>query len=139
MLGLVLHLVCGGAGTATKPDFTFVDGSTSYGSEFSATAMGTRDRNFADEVSVRLDDADPRIRLPRSMLPPARGGKDGWFKIKNLKITDQDITGSAAVNFINNPKFRLDRITGSISISGKAGDYSGRCEPFDPATAPRKF
>jgi hypothetical protein len=33
-----------------------------------------------------------------------------------------------AVNFMNNPKIFIDRTTGSFSISGKAGDYSGTCQ-----------
>jgi hypothetical protein len=73
------------------------------------------------------------------MLPPIHGGNGGWFELKSLKTTDIEITGSAAVNFINSPKVRLDRTTGRISIAGKAGQYSGVCEPYDPATAPRKF
>jgi hypothetical protein len=39
---------------------------------------------------------------------------------------------------MNNPKVYIDRVTGTISISGRAGDYSGQCEVID-TTAPAKF
>ena len=72
------------------------------------------------------------------MLPPLHGGSDGWFKLKNVKADARSIHASAAVNFINNPKVYIDRVTGTISISGKAGDYSGQCEAVD-ANAAAKF
>ena len=77
--------------------------------------------------------------MPRSMLPPIRGGEDGWFKIKSIEVSDREIIGSVAVNALNNPKLRVDRYTGAISISGKAGDFSGRCQKYDPATERRAF
>jgi hypothetical protein len=72
------------------------------------------------------------------MLPLLRGGKDGWFKLKNVVADARTIRAKAAVNFINNPNVFIDRVTGTISISGKAGDYSGRCEAMID-DAPAKF
>jgi hypothetical protein len=72
------------------------------------------------------------------MLPPLHGGADGWFKLKNVTVDDRSIKASAAVNFMNNPKVYVDRVTGAITISGKAGDFSGQCEAMDPQ-APKKF
>lgn len=77
--------------------------------------------------------------MPRTMLPPIHGGDDGWFKLKEIQIKPNEITASVAVNALNNPKLRLDRYSGAISISGKAGDYSGRCRRFDPQQAERQF
>lgn len=76
--------------------------------------------------------------MPRTMLPPIRGGKGGWFKLKNVVADSRSIRGSVAVNVINNPKLHIDRTTGTISISGKAGDYAGQCEVAAP-DAPAKF
>jgi hypothetical protein len=94
---------------------------------------------FEDQVNLWINGDEGRLRLPRAMLPAIRGGEDGWFKVKSIKITENEITGSVAVNLVNNPKLRIDRVTGAISISGKAGDYSGRCERYDPATVQRAF
>ena len=76
--------------------------------------------------------------MPRTMLPAMHGGSDGWFKLKNVVADARSIKASAAVNFMNNPKVYIDRLTGMISISGKAGDYSGQCQAMQ-ADAPAKF
>ena len=71
------------------------------------------------------------------MLPPIRGGKDGWFKLKDVQANARSIRASAAVNFMNNPKVHIDRVTGTVSISGKAGDYVGHCQVIDANATPQ--
>lgn len=144
-----LMLTCGGAGTANKAtsstawssgQFSGHGGTTHVGGTTSGhtTIMGMRQQGFADQVDVRLFDGDDRIRMPRTMLPLIRGGKEGWFKLKNIQVEARAIRASAAVSIINNPKVYIDRVTGTISISGKSGDYSGQCEVVPP-DAPAKF
>jgi hypothetical protein len=144
-----LELTCFGGGTANK--FTTVTAQNNaqvsgiVGTEiFSGSGSGTttlaipRQQDFSDQVDVRLFNGDDSIRLPRTILPPIRGGKAGWFKLKNVVADARSIRASAAINFINHPKVFIDRVTGTISISGKAGDYSGQCQVIDVA-APPKF
>ena len=109
-----------------------------YNGSGNATAYGTRQQDFADQVDVRLFAGDDRIRMPRTMLPPIRGGNDGWFKLKDVVADARSIRAKASVNFINNPKVLIDRVTGMISISGKAGDYRGQCQAVSN-DAPAKF
>ncbi|WP_157078229.1 hypothetical protein [Sphingobium abikonense] len=85
------------------------------------------------------DDGKGRIRMPRAMLPPIRGGKDGWFEVRDIRMGENEITGTVQVNVFNSPKMRIDRIAGHISLSGKAGDYAGVCQPFAPSTVKRAF
>jgi hypothetical protein len=140
-----LQITCIGAGTANK--FAYVSGNSSGSfSGFAGTTMisGTvsgsssaivpRDRRFADQTDIRLFSGDDRIRLPRTMLPPLHGGNNGWFKLKNVVADARAIHGEVAVNFLNHPKVYIDRVTGTISISGKAGDYSGECQVVDAST-----
>ena len=144
-----LDLTCFGAGTANKVKVATVDSDTQFSgmvggdlfsgnSSGSATILGSRQQDFNDQVDIRLFNGDDRIRMPRTMLPALRGGKAGWFKLKNVVADARSIRASAAVNVINNPKVHIDRVTGTISISGKAGDYSGQCQVID-ATAEPKF
>ena len=144
-----LNLTCVGAGTANKIAVTNVYGSGrgngtvgttpySYSNSGNATAYSSRQQDFADQVDVRLFAGDDRIRMPRTMLPAIRGGNDGWFKLKNVVVDARSIRAKAAVNFINSPNVFIDRVTGTISISGKAGDYAGRCEAV-AADAPTRF
>lgn len=144
-----LSLVCGGGGTANKLGFARYRGSSSasglVGTDIismhgtnSGTITTQRQQDYADQVDVRLFSGDDRIRLPRTMLPPIHGGKDGWFELTNVKVTDRAITASAGINFMSHPKVHIDRLTGTISINGKAGSYTGQCQAVDP-NAQRKF
>jgi hypothetical protein len=127
-----LQLTCLGGGTANK-----VTGASIYGSHGWASIIGHKDRGFNDQVDIRLFNGDDRIRLPRTMLPGIHGGAAGWFKLKDVVADARSIRASAAVNFLNNPKVFIDRVTGTISISGKAGDYAGQCQVIDTDAAPK--
>ena len=144
-----LQLTCLGAGTANKhtahtamSDGSFmgtVGNTPVYGSSSGTTTIyGTRQQGFEDQVDIRLFVGDDRIRMPRTMLPMIHGGADGWFRLKNVVADSRSIHASVAVNFMNNPKVFIDRVTGTISISGKAGDYAGQCQAMQ-ADAPAKF
>lgn len=143
-----LNITCLGGGTANKIAVATVNsygnfsgnvGTTPvYGnSSGSATVYGTRQQGFDDQVDVRLFGGDDRIRLPRTILPPVHGGNDGWFKLKNVQVDARSIHASAAINFINNPKVYIDRVSGTISISGKAGDYTGQCQAVAADASPK--
>ncbi len=134
-----LDLVCLGAGSANQATSSTLNAWNSDGDYVGANVIGNRSVPFDDQVNLWIEGQDGRIRMPRAMLPPIRGGENGWFKIKSIQVTENEITGSVAVNFMNNPKLRIDRVTGSISLSGKAGDYSGRCSRYDPASVRRAF
>jgi hypothetical protein len=99
----------------------------------------SRQQGFEDQVSLRIQGDEGQLRMPRTMLPPVHGGSDAWFKLKDIKIQSDEITASVADNCINNPKLRLDRYAGTISISGKAGDLTGRCQQFEPEHTQRQF
>lgn len=115
-------------------------GTTPYnGNAYGNTTFyGTRQQGFEDQVDIRLFGGDDRIRMPRTMLPPLHGGDGGWFKLKNVVADARSIQASASVNFMNNPKVYIDRVTGTVSISGKAGDFSGQCQVVS-SDAPAKF
>lgn len=134
-----LNLICGGQGAANKPTTINAYAWDSGGGSANATINGTRAVGFGDEVALWIEGGDGRLRMPRAMLPAIRGGDNGWFKLKSIVVTGREITASVAVNALNNPKMRLDRMTGSISLSGKAGDYTGGCEKFDPESTKQKF
>jgi hypothetical protein len=147
-----LDLTCFGAGTANKASVTTVNSSSSFSGTVgtvgmvpfsgsgsgSSTVLGRRQQGYNDQVDIRLFNGDDRIRMPRTMLPPIHGGTGGWFRLKDVVADARSIRASAAVNFMNNPKVHIDRVTGTISISGKAGDYAGQCQVID-ATAEPKF
>lgn len=133
------YLTCVGAGSATKQTSSNAFATNNYGQSASGVVTSTRDVGFEDQVNIEIVDDVGKIRMPRTMLPRIRGGKDGWFEIENLKVSEKEITGSAAVSFINSPKLRIDRLTGNVSISGKSGSFAATCRSYDPATVQRAF
>lgn len=127
----VLELSCTGDGNALKSDYSSANIYGSNGASASGWGTSTRSQGFAGQVDVNLFGGDDRIRLPRIMLPAAHGGANGWFKVKELMVTDREITGRAALNLVNTPKFRIDRTTGAFEISGLNGAFSGTCRKID--------
>lgn len=130
-------LICTGGGAANKvaPVGLFGSGDAGWKSGYQTNSAG-----FTDQVDFRLiGDGSARIRMPRAMLPSLRGGKDGWFEVRSVVVTQTAITGTIKVSLVNSPKLRINRTTGRISINGKSGDFDGTCEPFNPASAAPKF
>lgn len=134
-----LNLTCFGNGTANDVSVVSTYGQGNIygnvgGKPYSGRASGNAltyvptQQEFQDQVDVRLFGGDDRIRMPRVMLPTVRGGEDGWFRIKNISSDPRSIKGKVAINFINSPNLYIDRVTGVIRLSGKAGDYVGKCE-----------
>jgi len=143
-----LNLTCVGAGAANKTmsktvhtDSKIRDkGGVLDKGKVSTTKTVSENykQDFFDQVDVRLFSGDDKIRIPRVMLPELHGGQGGWFKLKNVVADSRSIKASASLAFLSNPKIYIDRLTGIITISGNAGDFSGQCQVIDP-NAPARF
>lgn len=133
------NLVCLGAGSGNRATSAFAFGGDSNGNTGWGQVVSQRAVPYDDQVNIELQDGTGKIRMPRALLPALRGGKDGWFEVDKIKKTDREITGVIQVSVFNSPKLRLDRMTGHISISGKTGDYSGKCDAYDPGAVKPKF
>lgn len=123
-----LELTCGGGGAANRADTATVYGVENSGNSAWPTMHDWHREAFRDRVEIRITGEGGRIRLPKAMLPAVENDSDGWFRLSNLKMSGQTLTAAAAVDLMNNPKVRIDRATGAISISGAAGSYDGVCE-----------
>lgn len=141
-----LDLICDGGGSANKPNIQNTYGSATatnaYGSTYaqgSATTYGMRSEAFGDQTTIIIEGGEGRIRMPVSLVPVIRGGEDGWFKLKKIQVKPDEIIASIGLNFLNNPKMRIDRLTGAISISGSSGTFVGQCQQFDPRQTERRF
>ena len=141
-----LHLTCTGAGTANKSvtdtisERKRVDGppgsAPTYKTENKTVTRAVK-QDFTDQVDVELFSGDDKIRIPRTLLPDFHGGKGGWFKLKGLTGDARSIRASVGLAFLSNSRIFIDRVTGTISINGDSGSYSGECRPVDVNAAPR--
>lgn len=123
-----LELTCGGGGSTIQEDVATVYGAQNSGNSAWPTVHDKRSEPFQDRVEVRIAGNEGKIRLPGTMLPAIQSGDDGWVRLSDLSLTEGSITGSATVNLMSRPKVHIDRNTGTIRISGRAGFYNGTCE-----------
>ena len=87
----------------------------------------TDDRRPELSAALMVDVGMARVRLPKNMLPIARGGKDGWFEMKKVTVRDGSVFGKAAVNPLNNPQVSFDRVSSRLSINGQMKSFYGSC------------
>ena len=138
-VGNRLSLVCMGSGASVEVRQATGFGWNSEGQSGNAVVNQTVDVPYEDQLQLWIEGGEGKARVPRVLLPPLHGGDQGWFEIKGIAVKDNEITGSVSINFINHPKLVLDRLTGTVTLSGKVGSFNGRCQKFDPATAKRAF
>lgn len=131
--GLQLQLACRGVGERRVLNGASAIGFGSNGNSFSAFGTRTSHKDFEDQLDFNLAGGVAKARVPRRFLPPAHGGDGGWFDVKDLVISDEYISGKVMVNLVNHPNIRLDRRTGTVSLDGKVGSFSGACQKVDPS------
>jgi hypothetical protein len=138
-VGNRLNLVCDGGGSANRPSTAIAHGWNNTGGSATVVATGRSTVGFDDQLQLWIEGDQGKARLPRIMLPKLHGGAGGWFDIKDITVSANEITASVGINFINHPKMTLDRITGTVTLTGHSGQFNGRCSKFDPATTQRAF
>ena len=84
----------------------------------------------AGRFDVEVADAVVRVRFPTSMVPEiaGRGEADGWRTLQEVAITEREIRGRASLNWINKPLVVINRMTGTVDVSG--GDVVGGAMRF---------
>jgi hypothetical protein len=130
-----MNLICRGRGTA----MTAVGretGTVRTNQGYAAQGQNVRESlvDYETTAGFRLTGGVATMRVPNMFLPPIAGGRGGWFKVKDLRVTDSEISGKVAINFMNTPSFRIDRITGELSTQY---GFQAQCDAQDVTT--RRF
>ena len=136
---IALHLICIGSGTDTRVGVGHASVYGSNGRWADANGYSRKANGFDDELEVKIDGDQGKVRLPRQIVPNIHGGSGGWFGVKELVVGENEITGKVTMNFTNAPYLHIDRITGTVSVNGRDGTFSGQCKPFDEAAQQRAF
>lgn len=135
---LAINLICSGGGQHRTPQGATIVRNHDYSNPTTVSTMASSP--YEAEVTVEIQGDQGRMRVPDGIKPKLRSGGDGgWWKIKDLRVSDDEIRFKVTLNLINQPSVRISRRTGNISIRGRSGDYNGYCEPFDPANVTRRF
>lgn len=91
----------------------------------------TRRASFPATVMIEIfrdgSGYNGRIHPSGRLVPPIHGGdRGGWWNLKNLVISGDEVRGRYTLNGLNKPRLVVDRRTGRISIDGIEKFY-GRC------------
>ena len=130
-----INLVCVGEGEKMSSDYTNTLEWDRYDHKYrSRSGVATTMRGFETAVTVQIADDDGRIRLPKKLIPPLNSGGDDqhWWQLRDLIVGSGEIRASYRLNGLNQPKVRIDRTTGVITIKGTGQDFTGRCDVIDP-------
>ena len=123
---LTVHLTCQGTGS--------VDHLTGTSSDLARSSS-----EVGGQVKVDLVEGAGRIQLPHAMIPTFHSGRDGWSELKEVREDGDEIRATVVLGFLRNPKVRIDRLSGNLSIDGSDERFSASCQPYDPGAAGRKF
>jgi hypothetical protein len=135
---LAIHLICSGGGTHVVGHSSVITSTDGMAAPIVVNSTGHV--GYDDEVVVEIEGDTGRIRPPSGIKPPIHsGGDDGWWRLKEVRVGENEIKAKFSFNFMNNPQVQIDRISGHIAIRGKTGSFSGTCEPYDPTTVQRRF
>jgi hypothetical protein len=136
-----LSLSCDGKGSVMATQTTTVNQfqPNRAGHHQAAVATTQTRRPFSGTGVIEIQTGTARMRVPEPMIPVLMSGDTGgWYPIENLEMNDREITGVVHINFLSQPKLRIDRLTGKIAMSGGSGEFAGDCSALDPA-AKAKF
>ncbi|QLE43524.1 hypothetical protein FD723_25825 [Nostoc sp. C052] len=94
---------------------------------------------FDSEVQVEIRNRQGKIHLAGKLIPPINsGGTDGWWNLKDLRVTPEQITGKYEVNGLNHPRVEIDRRSGRIAING-IENFRGTCDSGDWSSGRTRF
>lgn len=136
-----LELVC--SGEAVKAEVESTSGALRNSEGDTVTAQMNRISKVHSNQRFRFkfeDDGAGAVKVPGPLVPSINsGGKDGWWPLVGVVMTDADIRGGFVLNVLNKPKFVIDRRTGEIDLKGSGMRFSGACERSTDTPEERKF
>lgn len=132
-------LACTGSGTVS-------DVQTTNGQDYnyktheidkSTSSSTTVRKPFSGTATVELSDSTVRLKLPPAVVPVLSDGKEAWYVLNDAFIGDKEITGSIRFNLLNKPRIKIDRLSGTLTLSSGFADFSGNCALVDQAAGPK--
>ncbi len=133
VLAQSLTLSCNGQGNVAATQSTTVN-QYDFKTKTNKTAIAQTQvrKPFSGSSTVEISSGAGRMRIPDPMIPLLMSGdNNGWFPIEELFVGDREITGVVHINLLSQPKLRIDRMTGKLSLSGGMGDFSADCSAHD--------
>ncbi|MEH2247628.1 MAG: hypothetical protein V7K85_34380 [Nostoc sp.] len=135
-----LTLICYGEGR--KPGLT-----NGYEYEWNERRHRYESRNriesttddFDSDVQVEIRGTEGKIHLTGKLIAPINSrGDNGWWKLDDLQVEPDRITGKYRMNGLNKPRVNIDRRSGRIAIDG-IEKFRGNCDSGDWSGSRNRF
>jgi hypothetical protein len=135
-----LDLICRGTAVHTEQTQSFGSIHTDNGRSADIDDSTLRKVHSEESLRVRIDaNGAGMIKPPSTILPPIHRGKDGWWDLEGLTVTDAAIKGKYSLNVLNHPTVEIDRRTGDIDMHGMGLRFAGTCEKTPEEPGGHKF
>jgi hypothetical protein len=112
-----------GMGVASS---TNVIGSNNYGERVNVSGSTRTPMTVEGVVEIRISNGLAEVMIPAQFTLGSGGTK--WRKVKNLSVTDDEISGKISLGLLDSSTFRIDRRSG-VLISN--GGFRGQCQKVD--------
>ncbi len=122
-------LVCDGSTFTVAPTSqtnALITDNSGYMASGSVTS--SRPASVGFQVRLRIIGGVAEMNIPAIAAPTISNGNGGWYKVKDLKIGENEISGKIRMNWFDSSIFRIDRRTGQITSEG---GFSGTCRKED--------
>ena len=127
-----LYLECEGTSNVK------VRNTTTFDYDYSTSFTTTSEEKMYELVRIDINDKESRIKIPNSFIQGLsklnKNAKDGWYPLKNIKISEEEIKGNFSLDIIFSPKVLISCYTGDIAIKGNNKSFMGSCRKFDKPT-----
>ena len=131
-------LSCQGAGTVDGSQSSTTDTYNEKTKTYeTGTTITSAKQPFTGILRVEIAGDMARVALPTPMVPLLNSASEGWFQVKKLSSSDQEISGQVAINALNHAKLRIDRMTGDIAVTGGFSEFNGKCEAVHAGDKPK--
>lgn len=85
-------------------------------------------REIGAVIQFRLNGEDPRVNLPRIFAPETAVSKGGWYRVRDLQITEDFVRGRMIFNLMQSARFDIDRRTGIVTTTD---GFQGECQAVE--------
>ena len=124
-----LYLECEGTSNVK------VRNTTTFDYDYSTSFTTTSEEKMYELVRIDINDKESRIKIPNSFIQGLsklnKNAKDGWYPLKNVEISEEEIKGNFSLDIIFSPKVLISRYTGDIAIKGNNKSFMGSCRKLD--------
>jgi hypothetical protein len=111
---------------ATGSQSTVVQDST--GKVVTGRSVDSEVREIGAVMQFRLNGDDPRANIPRILAPETAVSKGGWYRVRELQISEDFVRGRMIYNLFESSRFEIDRRTGILTTTD---GFQGDCEAVD--------